>query len=173
MGGERELQKAYEHILMQHFEGAVEWFLKAIEQDPDNPDYHYKLSITYARSNKISEALKHARTAKRLSPGQSEYDVHLRMLEAKELVLQAERHLNRGKDGCLLAAALLRQALTLNPVDENAYMLMAGAFAGVEDYREAIQTLQELLRLDPEHKAAKELLDQYKIKLAAYLEEYG
>lgn len=171
MGGQRELQKAYESILGQHFEAAIEWFLKAIEREPDNPDYHYKLSITYARSNKIAEALRHARTATRLAPSQYEYDVHLRSLEAKDLVLQAERHINQGKDGSLLAAALLRQALKLNPLEESAYLLLAAAFAGADEYREAIQTLQELLRLDPEHETARKLLDQYKVEFVAYLEE--
>ncbi|WP_199614931.1 tetratricopeptide repeat protein [Paenibacillus alkalitolerans] len=171
MGGETELQKAYESILGQHFEAAVEWFLRAIEQDPDNPDYHYKLSITYARSNKLAEALRHARTAKRLAPAQPEYDAHLKTLEAKDLAVQAERLIDQNKRGCLLAVAYLRQALELDPLEESYYVLLAAAFAGAEEYREAVHTLQELLRLDPEHGTAQQLLEQYKAKLATYLED--
>jgi cytochrome c-type biogenesis protein CcmH/NrfG len=171
MGGERELKKAYQSILGQHFEEAVEWFLKAIEQDPDNPDYHYKLSITYARSNKLAEALRHARTAKRLAPSHPEFDTHVKTLEAKNLISQAEKHMDDGKDGYLLAVAYLRQALALNPLDESAYVLLAAALAGTEEYREAIQTLHELLRLNPEHGTAHELLEQYKAKFITYLEE--
>jgi tetratricopeptide (TPR) repeat protein len=171
MGGEMELKKAYESILSQHFEEAVEWFLRAIERDPDNADYHYKLSITYARSNRIAEALQHARTALRLSPSQSEYFAHVKSLEAREHMLQAGRLIEQGKEGCLLAVAYLRQAIALDPLIEEGYEMLAAALAGVEEYQEAIAALQDLLRLNPEHARAHEWIDQYKKKFISYLED--
>lgn len=171
MSGEKEVQKAYESILGQHFEQAVEWFQKAIELEPDNADYHYKLSITYARSGKIKDALLHAERAQALCPSEPAYDAHVRMLRAKELSITAERWIVQGENGCHMAVAYLRQALQMDPLQEGAYILLAAAHAGTKDYREAITVLKDLLQLDPEHEAAPALLEQYQRKLSNYLEE--
>ena len=57
MNGENQIQKAYESILGHDFEKAIEWFEKAIAEEPNNAAYHYKLSITFARSNKLIKPL--------------------------------------------------------------------------------------------------------------------
>jgi len=171
MSGEKELQKAYESILGQHFEQAVEWFQKAIEQDPGNPDYHYKLSITYARSGRIDDALAHARKALSLDPNAAEYGMQVRTLEAKQLIAMAERLLAEGESRDALATTYLRQALALDPLEEGAYVLLATTLARMKEYREAVSTLKELLELHPDHGAARTLLLQIKQSFADYLEE--
>ncbi|WP_230876148.1 tetratricopeptide repeat protein [Paenibacillus validus] len=60
MDGELAIKKAYESILNHDFEQAIGWFERAIALNPNNASYHYKLSITYARSNKLSKAIRHA-----------------------------------------------------------------------------------------------------------------
>ena len=171
MSGEKELQKAYESILGQHFEEAVEWFQKAIEQDPDNPDYHYKLSITYARSGRIEEALASARKAAALDPDAAEYGMQVRTLEAKQLIVQAERLLAAGMADDALASAYLRQAIALDPLEEGAYVLLASTLARMKEYAAAIAALRELFELHPEHRTAAALLEQIKSSFADYLEE--
>ncbi|WP_158299276.1 tetratricopeptide repeat protein [Paenibacillus antri] len=171
MSGEKELQKAYESILGQHFEQAVEWFQKAIEQDPDNPDYHYKLSITYARSGRIDEALAHARKAASLAPDGAEYGIQVRALEAKQLIATAERLIAEGPSGDALATTYLRQALALDPLEEGAYVLLASTLYRMEEYTSAMAALKELLELSPNHRTASALLEQIKSSFAVYLEE--
>jgi len=171
MSGEKELQKAYESILGQHFEQAVEWFQKAIEQDPGNSDYHYKLSITYARSGKIDEALAHARKAKALAPAEGAYDIQVRTLEAKQLCSKAERLLASGAEHDALAASYLQHAVRLDPLEEATYVLLAATFARMKEYKDAIATLRDLLELDPEHRTARALLGQYQQSFANYLED--
>lgn len=170
MGGEKELQEAYKSILGQHFEEAVAWFQKAIEQEPANSDYHYKLSITYARSGKIEEALAAARKALALKPGYSDYEIQVNTLTSKQLIAQAEQLLQDGR-GSPLAVTYLREALRLNPLEERTYVLLAEAYARMREYKDAIGTLRELLALDPEHKLAISNLEQYKQLFADYLEE--
>jgi Flp pilus assembly protein TadD len=171
VSGEKELRKAYESILGQHFEEAVDWFHKAIKQDPDNADYHYKLSITYARSGKIDEAITHANVAKRLAPSKQEYDIQLRTLQSKRLCLEAERLMEQSADQDWLAVSQLREALKLDPLEESGYVLLAAAYARLKEYKEAITTLRELLELDPEHRTARVMLDEYKQLFADHLEE--
>jgi Flp pilus assembly protein TadD len=171
VSGEKELQKAYESILGQHFEEAVEWFHKAIKQDPGNADYHYKLSITYARSGRLDEALVHAKEAKRLQPAKAEYDNQLRTLQSKQLCQQAERLMERGADHDWLAVSQLREALKLDPLEEAGYLLLAAAYVRLREFKDAIATLRELLELDPGHRTARVMLDEYKQLFMDYLEE--
>ncbi|MDF2963523.1 MAG: hypothetical protein K0S39_5258, partial [Paenibacillus sp.] len=92
MDGEEQIKKAYESILKHDFEQAVEWFEQAIAIAPDNAAFHYKLSITYARSNKLSKAIEHAKEAVRLEQSEEHYQFHLQHLQAKELIQQAEKY---------------------------------------------------------------------------------
>lgn len=171
LSGEKELKKAYESILGQHFEEAVAWFQKAIEQDPSNAEYHYKLSITYARNGKLEEALASARRAAQLSPGSEAYAIQMRTLEAKQLSAKAERLLASGTEHDALAAAYLLEAIRLDPLEEGAYILLAATYARMKEYKDAIATLKELLELEPSHKTALSLLAHYKQLFADDLEE--
>src|SRR5690606_22350910 len=58
MDGETCMRKAYEAIFQGNFEAAVAWFLQALEREPGNADYHYKSSITIARSGRLDLALR-------------------------------------------------------------------------------------------------------------------
>lgn len=171
MTGEKEVRKAYESILGQDYEEAGAWFRKAIEQDPDNGEYHYKLSITYARSGKIDEALALARRAQFLDPDVEAYGIQVRTLEAKQLAAKAERLLAAGKEQDALAAAYLRQAVRLDPLEEGPYVLLAAVLARMKEYKDAIAVLRELLELNPDHRTASSLLEQYRQLLADDLED--
>lgn len=172
MGGEKELQKAYESILAQHFEEAADWFLKAIDQDPENPSYHYKLSITYARSGRYEEALEQALKARQLQPEKMEHAIQVRTLQAKLLCKEAEKLLDSKKEAdVLLAAAQLQEALRLDPLEGRGYVLLASAYVLLKEYKEAIAKLKELLELHPEHEEAQALLKQVTQQFMEYLEE--
>ncbi|WP_077997230.1 tetratricopeptide repeat protein [Paenibacillus larvae] len=67
MNGEQEIQKAYQALLDNDFEQAIDCFEQAVRRDPLNADFHYKLSISCARSGKLKKALAHARDALRLA----------------------------------------------------------------------------------------------------------
>jgi tetratricopeptide (TPR) repeat protein len=156
MDGEHEIQKAYESILGSDFEKAIEWFEKAIVLEPDNAGYHYKLSITYARSNKLEKALEHAKHAVQLEPDIESYRFHLQNLHARELMYQAEKHLDPQNEKPDQAIALLKEAIVLDPLAIEAYLILGVAYAGKQEYRQALYALHEATRLDPLHEIAKQ-----------------
>ncbi|GLI53398.1 tetratricopeptide repeat protein [Thermodesulfovibrio yellowstonii] len=41
------------------YEKAEQFFLQALERDPENPETHYNIAVTYYRLNKKNDALKH------------------------------------------------------------------------------------------------------------------
>lgn len=169
MDGERQIQKAYESILGHDFEQAIEWFEQAVALEPDNADYHYRLSITYARSNKLPQALEHARIAVKLDQASETYRYHLLHLLARELVQQAEPFFDREKGRLYMAVSLLKRAVELDPLCVEAFLLLALAYAGLDDYTFAVQAVKEVLKLQPEHELAKQLLQDYVKKLNRYL----
>ncbi|MDT2191680.1 hypothetical protein [Paenibacillus larvae] len=57
MNGEQEIQKAYQALLDNDFEQAIDCFEQAVRRDPLNADFHYKLSISCARSGKLKKLL--------------------------------------------------------------------------------------------------------------------
>lgn len=169
MDGLKQLQKAYEAILNNDFERAAQWFEQAIDAEPDNADYHYRLSITYARSNKLPKAIEHAETAIRLTPDNEQYRFHLSTLQARELLIQAQRTIDGSHPQPYLAMALLKRAIALDSLSVEAHLLLAVASDSVGDPVQAIQALNEALRLDPHNEAALALLRPFEQKLKRYL----
>lgn len=165
MNGEDQIQKAYESILSQDFEKAIEWFEKAITAEPNNAAYHYKLSITYARSNKLSNAIEHASKSTQLEQDNQVYRYHLQVLHARELVDKARRQLSTQSEHAERAIFLLKEAIVLDPLAIEAYLILGEAFAFRKDYGRAYQTVMEAVRLEPNHELAKQQAARYQQKM--------
>ncbi|PZE21923.1 tetratricopeptide repeat protein [Paenibacillus xerothermodurans] len=167
MDGEQEIKKAYASILMNDFEQAVEWFEQAIAIAPCNADFHHKLSITYARSNKLKPAVEHASLAVRLVPGEEQYRHHLQHLQAKELIQQAEKYLEESEPRLWEAISSLKQAVALDCLSTDAWLMLGLAYDRLREYDQAVLALKELLRLDPQHEIGITLLRQFTEKLSS------
>ncbi|NEW06048.1 hypothetical protein GK047_08505 [Paenibacillus sp. SYP-B3998] len=165
MNGENQIQKAYESILGHDFEKAIEWFEKAIAAEPYNAAYHYKLSITYARSNKLQKAIEHAIIAVDLKENNEAYHYHLQVLRARELAEMAQKQLEVKSEHAERAIFLLKEAIALDPLAIETYLILAEAFANRQDYSRAYQTVMEAVSLEPHHEIAKQQAAQYKIKM--------
>jgi len=163
VNGNDPVQMAYEAILAGDFEKAIGWFQEAVRSQPDNASYHYKLSVTCARSNRLAQAIAHARKALELE-NKPQYRYHLQILQAKERREQARRHFGQKPEQLHMAVALLQEAVDLDPLEAESFFLLAAAYAGLGEYAPAVRALKELLRLDPRHEDGKKLLDEYSRK---------
>lgn len=162
MVGENEIQKAYESILSHDFEKAISWFEKAIASEPDNAAYHYKLSITYARSNKLKKAIDHAEEAVRIDPDNEAFRFHLQNLRARSYVQEAENCLDPALKQMNKAIELLKEAIRLDPLSVEAYLILATVYASEKNYILALSAAKEAYRLDPLHELTKSLVNEYK-----------
>lgn len=161
MDGEEFIKRAYEAILKSDFEQAIACFEQAIALEPDNANFHYKLSITCARSNRLAVALEHAKAAMRLAPDDPSFRFHHQSLMAREKVAQAEALLRKGKEQFYLAAAFLKEAVRLDPLSLEAKLLLGYVCGELEDYHEAIAILKEADRLHPHHEEIEKVLKEY------------
>lgn len=169
MDGREEIKKAYDSILKGDFEKAIAWFELAVAIEPDNAAYYYRLSITCARSNRLTRAIEYAQTAVRLEPGNESYRYHLHHLQARELAAKAEKCLEQGNDQCYLAVAFLKEAVVLDPLNAEAFLLLSIAHAELKDYSDAVRSVKEVLRLNPQHETAHKLLQDYTNRLNQFL----
>jgi tetratricopeptide (TPR) repeat protein len=165
MNGEIQIQKAYESILGQDFEKAIEWFEKAIAAEPNNAAYHYKLSITFARNNKLLNAIEHAAKALELEKENEAYRYHLQVLHARELVDKAQKQLSIQSEHAERAIFLLKEAIVLDPLAIEAYLILGEAFAFRKDFTRAYQTVMEAVRLEPNHELANQQAALYQQKM--------
>ncbi|WNR42421.1 tetratricopeptide repeat protein [Paenibacillus roseipurpureus] len=165
MNGENEIQKAYESILGHDFEKAIEWFEKAIAEEPNNAAYHHKLSITFTRSNKLNKAVEHASKAIELEPDNEAFRFHLQVLHARERVEEARKLLSTPTEHAERAIFLLKEAIVLDPLAIEAYLILGEAFALRNDFTRAYQTVMEAVRLEPVNEVAKRQAALYQLKM--------
>lgn len=169
MDGEGLIKKAYESILSSDYERAIEYFERAIAMNPDNAAFHYKLSITYSRSNKLQKAIDHASQAVKLDPEDDHYIFHLQHLQARQTIRQAAKYFNDNEDQLWMAVALLKEAIMLDSLSWEAFLMLGLAYARLKEYSQAIQAIRELLKLDPEHEIGQKLLEEYQSNLKQYM----
>lgn len=165
MDGKAHIKRAYEAILSQDFELAIAAFEQAIHHEPNNADYHYKLSVTLARSNRLAQALQHAMAACDLARGHKEYLLHWQHLRAKELTIKAKQLIVPQEVNFMYAISLLKKATKLDPLLTEAWLYMGIAYGRLKEYEKAWLAMQDVLRLDPQHTVALELAMAYDNKL--------
>lgn len=165
MDGTEAMKKAYLAILRSDFEQAIGWFEEAIALEPGNAAYHYRLSITCARSNRLQAALTHAEKAIALAPDDPSYRFHLDNLRAKERVAEVKALLDQGGSQLYLAHALLKEAVLLDPLSIEARFLLGVVSGELGEYQEAIASLKETARLSPHYEGVHKLLEDYERKL--------
>ncbi|WP_068499542.1 tetratricopeptide repeat protein [Paenibacillus kribbensis] len=152
MKAEEYVQKAYQCILQNDFEQAVEWFEKAISAQPDHAEHYFRCSVTYARSGRLEQALTYAERAVRLAPHQNEYVLHLHAQQARQLTEKARKMLDVDKTTPQLhrdAILLLEQAIALDPLCGDAFMLLALIYDELNEYKLAVQAALEAAALFP------------------------
>ncbi|GIP32418.1 tetratricopeptide repeat protein [Paenibacillus sp. J2TS4] len=171
MNGHKAMQKAYESILAHDFNQAIAWFEQAVAAAPDHAEYHYRLSISCMRSSRFAQAAIHAAKAAELDPNNEAYRSHLERLQAKENVEKAQNLLEEGREKAYLSILLLKQAVNLDPLSKEAYLLLAMAYADIQDFCSALEAVTEALKLDPSNPSGMELKKEYEQQLHQYLKK--
>lgn len=169
------MQEAYKAILHNDFELAVYWFETAIAKEPNNPEIHYRCSITYARNGKLDQAFVHAKKAAELAPGHTEYLIHINSLQSKKLTALA-RLLIQSEDENIQsnvekALEQLKQAIVLDPLYTEAYVWLAVAYTEMKDYIPAIAVLKEAIAMEPQNEQLKDLLQDFNKQMKIYLQK--
>lgn len=160
MDGETCLRQAYDAIFHGDFESAISWFQRAIELEPDNAAYYYKGSVTCARSGKHALAMNYALKAVELNPTDITYQLNLQTLVARQKSLDARILLSLPTPDLEKSLQLLKEASQLDPLSVEARLLLGILYRIQQDYRLAIESLRDVLLLEPGHEEAKRILHE-------------
>jgi tetratricopeptide (TPR) repeat protein len=171
MDGETCLRQAYEAIFQGDFESAIFWFQQAIAIEPLNAAYHYKGSITCARSGKLILAMNYALKAVELNPEDSAYQLNLRMIMARQKILDARSLLSLPAPDIEKSVVLLKEAAQFDPLSAEARLLLGIAYRMQKEYRLALDSLRDALQLEPQNEETKRLLHEVRVERRRLLKQ--
>jgi tetratricopeptide (TPR) repeat protein len=166
-------------IQQQRFEEAGQVYSEILRQDPDFPQTHSRLSMTFFQSGDPEQALRHAKAAieqfscnpaAHMNAGLALKTMH-NLEAAKSEIQEAIRckpdyALAYSNLGGLYddlgaydeAIAQFKKALTLNPVDVNTRYNLGVSYGNKGDFVSAIREYREVKRRDPERLDARQNL---------------
>jgi tetratricopeptide (TPR) repeat protein len=147
------VHEAYSAIFQQDFKRAIDSFQKAISYSPKNHALHYKLSITYARNNELSQAIDSIKEAIRLTDHKPSYDYHLQSLLIRQLALDARRALDAQEDVTPYIEPL-QQFIEIDPIQLELKWILGLIYVSIGEHTKADEQMKELLKIDPEHPKA-------------------
>jgi tetratricopeptide (TPR) repeat protein len=171
MDGETCLRQAYEAIFHGDFESAIYWFGQAIAMEPGNAEYYYRGSVTCARSGKISLATNYAHKAVELNPDNQIYQLNLRMMLARQKIAEARQWLEQPVPDLERSFANLKEAAYLDPLSAEARLLLGILYRMQRNYKQALDSLQDALQLEPQLEEAKRLLHEVRAERRRILKQ--
>jgi len=166
-------------IHLKRFEEAGRVYLEIRREDPDFPQLHTRLSLTYFQTGHAEDALREAKAALTDNPGNPSACLNaglaltnLRNFDAAKSQMQAcirnkpDFELAYAGLGILLddmkdfdgAIAQYKKALALKPDDANTRYNLGVVYGNEADYVSAIREYREVKRLDPNRLDARQNL---------------
>jgi len=119
---------------------------RAHEFEPDDPEVNYNLGMLYARQGRSQNALQFLERAVSLRPDYSDALNNLGVL-----LVQAERYPE--------AEQTFRTCIQVAPNFDQAYLNLARLYVLIKDKEKAREVLLALLRQQPQHKMAQQVLE--------------
>lgn len=125
---------------------AAELLNKALQLEPQNPEANYSVAMLAARQNDLPRAADLLRSAVQARPVYAEAWNNLGVI-----LIRLSRNFE--------AEAAFEQCIVNVPAFDQAYLNLAQLYALSNDKQRARDTLQSLLRLQPQHKLARQALE--------------
>ncbi|MFT9847596.1 tetratricopeptide repeat protein [Aneurinibacillus sp. REN35] len=156
LAGKQYVKEAYRALFDHDFARAVRAFEKAIQCEPTNASYYFKLSVTYARNQQLILAIRAIEQALVLDQGNEKFMLQHQRLVCRQVTEEAAQYIEQGE--IPQALTLSRQAIDLDPLYVRAHYIMAYAYFLQGNYIQARKAARQAVRLDPESELAKRLL---------------
>ena len=140
----------------EEYSEAVDAFEQALKQHPIDPELQLSLSLAYLELGQLEEAAEYARGALILDPNAT--------IAQEQLNKVGKAYLEQGKGllkgwKYLMARDAFKKALAIVPDDAEIYAYIAMAHLRLSRSSDAATSARQALKLDPDSKVAKEVLD--------------
>lgn len=127
-------------------EEAEKLLTAALEAEPNDPEVNYSVGMLYARRDQLPNALQYLEKAVRLRPDYADALNNLGVLYIRD---------QRYPD----AEARFKACIETSPNFDQPYLNLARLYVLLHEDEKAKQTLEALLRLQPDHKMAQQALE--------------
>jgi tetratricopeptide (TPR) repeat protein/peroxiredoxin len=129
-----------------NYDEAAKYLLRALEIEPNDAEVNYGVGMLYARQDKVDLGLQYLQKAVQLRPA---YPEALNNMGVS--LVRAQRYAE--------AEDKFRSCISVAPEFDQAYLNLARLYAMSTNDQKARATLQQLLKIQPENKMARQALE--------------
>jgi cytochrome c-type biogenesis protein CcmH/NrfG len=106
-----------------------------------------------------------------LNPDDPAYRLNLRMIMARQKILDARSLLSLPAPDIEKSVVLLKEAAQFDPLSAEARLLLGIAYRMQKEYRLALDSLRDALQLEPQNEETKRLLHEVRVERRRLLKQ--
>jgi Flp pilus assembly protein TadD len=139
----------------ENYDEAIEYLTSYLKSKPGDADAHLKLGCAFLKKGSLQEAVDEFKKSIAINPNNKE----ALPLIKKSIMEEVTVLLDQGKND--VAMRYLTAHLTINPDDIDTHLILTKEFIKMGSSRNAMQSLNKAVSLDPKNPEVIELLDYF------------
>ena len=151
----QDYERGEQAFKSENYDEAINYLTRYLEKSPKDADAHLKLGLAFLQKENLREAVDQFKESITLNPENSE----ARALIKESMFDEANRFINEGKNE--IGMRYLTAYLTINSDDVDTHILLAKEFIKMNSTRNAINSINKAVELDPKNPEVVELLDYF------------
>ena len=138
-----------------NYDEAIEYLTRYLEKSPKDAQAYLKLGLAFLKKENLKEAVDQFKQSINLDPENSE----AQSLIKESMFDEANRFISEGKNE--IGMRYLTAYLAINSEDVDTHIMLAKEFIKMNSTRNAINSLNKAVELDPKNPEVIELLDYF------------
>ena len=151
----QDYERGEQAFKSENYDEAINHLTRYLKKSPKDAEAHLKLGLAFLKKENLREAVDQFKESINLNPENSE----ARALIKESMFDEANRFISEGKNE--IGMRYLTAYLTINSDDVDTHILLAKEFVKMNSTRNAINSLNKAVELDPKNPEVIELLDYF------------
>ena len=151
----RDFTQGSEALSAENYDEAIEYLSRYLEESPEDADAHLKLGLAFLKNGNLKGAVNQFKQSVKLNPDNHEAQVLIK----DSIFEEANRFFSEEKND--IGMRYLTAYLTINSDDVDTHIMLAKEFIRMGSTRNAINSLNKAVSLDPKHPEVVKLLDYF------------
>jgi Flp pilus assembly protein TadD len=151
----QDYERGEQAFKSENYDEAINYLTKYLEKSPKDAEAHLKLGLAFLKKGNLRDAVDQFKKFIHLNPENSE----ARALIKESMFDEANKFISEGKNE--VGMRYLTAYLTINADDVDTHIMLAKEFIKMNSTRNAINSLNKAVELDPKNPEVVELLDYF------------
>lgn len=151
----QDYERGEQAFKSENYDEAITYLTRYLEKSPKDAEAHLKLGLAFLKKENLREAVDQFKKSINLNPENSE----AQSLIKESIFDEANRFISEGKNE--VGMRYLTAYLTINADDVDTHIMLAKEFIKMNSTRNAINSLNKAVELDPKNPEVVELLDYF------------